>query len=165
MFERVCGLALKNAAIVTTRWDVVGDEKAVVLEQELVSGEKYFEPLCKAGADTFGHNNTRPSALRVMNKVLNNTPMVLQIQEELAKPGATLGQTSAGAQLNMHEDAMIKKHEKEINKLRQEMEDAIKAKDKNWKKELDDELERRQKLVERSQASKEQLKKPPYVPL
>jgi hypothetical protein len=165
MFEKVCGLALKNAAIVTTRWDMVGDDRAIELEQELVTGERYFAPLCRAGAVTFGHNNTPASALRVMYKVLNNTPIVLQIQEELAKPGATLEQTAAGSQLSTDLDAMIKRHEKEMKKLREEIAGAIKAKDKDLQNELDDELAKRKEEVERSQASKEQLKKPPYVPL
>ncbi|KAI0292778.1 P-loop containing nucleoside triphosphate hydrolase protein [Russula brevipes] len=165
MFEKVCGLALKNAAIVTTRWDMVGDNRAIELEQELVTGERYFAPLCRAGAVTFGHNNTPASARRVMYKILNNTPIVLQIQEELAKPGATLEQTAAGSQLSTDLDAMIKRHEKEMKKLREEIADAIKAKDKDLQIELDDELAKRKDEVERSQASKEQLKKPPYVPL
>jgi hypothetical protein len=29
MFEKVCGLALKNVVIVTTRWDVVGNDRAI----------------------------------------------------------------------------------------------------------------------------------------
>jgi hypothetical protein len=80
MFQNICGLALKNAAIVTTHWDVVGDERAVDVEQELMTGERYFAPLCRAGAVTFGHNNTRASAQRVVYRLLNNTPIVLQIQ-------------------------------------------------------------------------------------
>jgi hypothetical protein len=164
MFEKVCGLALKNAVIVTTRWDMVGDDRAAVLEQELVTGERYFAPLCRAGAVTFGHNNTPASALRIMSKLLNNTPIVLQIQEELSKPGATLEQTAAGSQLSMDLDAMIEKHEKEIKKLREEIADATKAKDKDLKFELYDQLTSQEEEVKRSQASKEQLKKPPYVP-
>jgi hypothetical protein len=163
MFEKVCGLALKNAALVTTRWDVVGDERAVNLEQQLVTGEKYFAPLCRAGAVAFGYNNTAASAVRVMYKLLNNNPIVLQIQEELAKPGATLGHTAAGSQLNTNFDAMIQKQEKEMRRLREDMAEAIKARDKDWQKDLDDQLAKRKELVERSEVGKEQLKKPPYV--
>jgi hypothetical protein len=56
VFDKVRGLALKNAVVVTTRWDVVGNEKAVELEQGLVTGQRYFKPLCEAGANTFGHD-------------------------------------------------------------------------------------------------------------
>jgi hypothetical protein len=128
MFEKVCGLALKNAVIVTTHWDVVGDERAVGLEQELVTGARFFKPLCDAGASTFGHNNTRGSAQRVINKLLNNNPIVLQMQEELNEPGVTLEQTSAGSQLSEDLGALIKKEE------------AMKAKDKAWQKERRDEI-------------------------
>jgi chromosome segregation ATPase len=157
-------LALKNVAIVTTRWDMVGDDRAAALEQELVTGERYFAPLCRAGAVTFGHNNTPASSLRVMSKLLNNTPIVLQIQEELAKPGATLEQTAAGSQLSTDLDAMIKKHEKEMKRLREEIADAIKA-SQNEARQLRQRLAILEEQVERSRASKKHLKKPPYVPL
>jgi len=129
VFEKVCGLALENAAIVTTRWDVVGYKKAVELQKELVTGERYFKPLCQAGATTFGHDNTRESAQRVMNMLLNNNPIVLQMQEELAKPGTTLEQTAAGSQLSAHLDAISRKHEADMKNLREEMEGALKEKD------------------------------------
>jgi hypothetical protein len=97
LFQKVCGLALKNTVIVTTHWDVIGNDRAVELEQELVMGERYFKPLCDAGANTFGHDNTRASAQRVMYKLLNNNPIVLQKQEELKMTGMTLEQTPDGA--------------------------------------------------------------------
>jgi hypothetical protein len=134
MFEKVCGLALKNAAIVTTRWDVVGNERAVQLEQELVTEPRYLKPLCDAGANTFGHNNTRGSALRVMNKLLNNNPIVLRMQEELRTPGVTLQQTAAGSQLSEDLGALlVRKHEAEMRKVREEMEEDMKARVKVFK--------------------------------
>jgi hypothetical protein len=162
MFEKVCGLALKNAVIVTTRWDVVGNERAVELEQELVTGEQYFKPLCEAGANTFGHDNTRGSAERVMRKLLSNNPIVLQMQEELAA-GMTLEQTAAGSQLSADLDALIMNHEAEMKKVLEEMQDAINAKDEAWQRELSDELAKFKEDMTRSFASKEQLKKPMYV--
>jgi hypothetical protein len=162
MFEKVCGLALKNTVIMTTHWDVVGNERAVESQQVLVTGQQYFKPLCDAGASTFGHDNTHASAQQVMNKLLSNNPIVLQMQEEL-KAGMTLEQTAAGSQLSAHLDALRKKHEAEMKKLREEMEDAMRAKDDAWKKELNDELaklrEDRAKLME----DMEQLKNRPYV--
>jgi hypothetical protein len=139
MFEKVCGLAIKNAVIVTTGWDVVGNERAVALERELVTGERFFKPLCDAGASTFGHDNTRRSAWRVMYKLLSNNPIVFQIQEEL-KTGMTLGQTAAGSHLSANLDVVIKKLGSEIKKVQEGMEDAAKAKDKALQKELNDEL-------------------------
>jgi hypothetical protein len=162
MFQRVCGLALENAVIVTTHWDKVGDTRAAQLEQQLVTGEQYFKPLCDAGATAFGHNNTSESAERIMDSILTNIPMVLQMQEEL-EAGKTLEETSAGSELRADLNAAIKKHKAEIKKVREEMEEAMKAKDKVWQKELDDELARLREDVKRSTASKEQLKKPPYV--
>jgi hypothetical protein len=164
MFEKVCGLALKNAAIVTTHRDVVGDERAVGLEQELVTGARFFKPLCDAGASTFGHNNTRGSAQRVIDKLLNNNPIVLQMQEELNEPGVTLEQTSAGSQLSEDLGALIKKHDTEMKKVREEMEEAMKAKDKAWQKELKDELAKLKEDNAKAAKSKEALKNPPYVP-
>jgi hypothetical protein len=164
MFQKVCGLALKNAAIVTTRWDVVGNERAVELEQELVTGKQYFKPLCDAGTSTFGHDNTRASAQRVMYKLLNNNPIPLLIQDELKK-GLTLEKTAAGSQLSADLDAIIKMHEAEIQKVRKELQDAIEEKDRAWQKELNDELAKLREEITRSAQSKEKLKKRPYVAL
>jgi flagellar biosynthesis chaperone FliJ len=164
MFEKVCGLALKNVVIVTTRWDREGNERAVRLQQELVKGERYFKPLCDAGASTFGHDNTRGSAQRVVDKLLSNNPIVLQMQEEL-ETGMTLEQTAAGSQLSAELDAIIKKHEAEMKKMREEMEGVRKAKDEVWQKcqELNGELAKLKGDVAKLIASKEQLKRPPYV--
>src|ERR1700753_1229050 len=99
MFEEVCGLDFENIAIVTTHWDaaLAANKRPVELEQELVTGKKYFKPLCDAGAHTFGHNNTRDSAQRVMDMLLNKHSIILQMQGELDQPQATLEQTSAGS--------------------------------------------------------------------
>src|ERR1700755_3042624 len=165
MFEKVCGLALKNAVLVTTRWDVVGEERAVELEQELVTGPRFFKPLCAAGATTFGHDNTHESAQRVMDRLLKNIPIVLQMQEELKTPGVTLEQTAAGSQLSDDLSAMIKKHEAEMKKVREEMEEAVKAKDEALHKELLEELAKLKEDKAKAAESKEGLKKPPNVPL
>jgi flagellar biosynthesis chaperone FliJ len=99
-----------------------------------------------------------------MHKLLSNNPLVLQIQEEL-KAGMTLEQTAAGSQLSADLDVVITTLRAEIKKVRKEMEDAIKAKDKAWHKVLNDELWKLKEDMSRSFASKEQLSRPPYVPL
>jgi hypothetical protein len=160
MFQRVCGLALENAVIVTTCWDMVGDERAAQLQEQLVTGEEYFKSLCDVGATPFGHNNTPESARRIAVKLLTKIPMVLQMQEEL-KAGKTLEETEAGSQLSGDLSALIKKHEAEMKKLREEMEDAMEARDKAWQKELNGMIAGLMEDVKRYTAGKEQLKQPP----
>jgi hypothetical protein len=154
MFENACGLALKNAVIMTTHWDVVGNERAVRLQQELVTEQRYFKPLCDAGANIFGHDNTRGSAQRVVGKLLGNNPIVLQMQEEL-KTGMTPEKTAAGSQLSADMDALRKKHEAEIKKVREEEEAAMKAKDEARRKKLNDELARQKELNDELARQKE----------
>jgi len=131
------------------------------LEQELETEEQYFKPLCDAGATTFGHDNTRGTARRVMYKLLNKNPIVLQMQEELSMPGATLQQTAAGAQLETDLNAIIKGQEAEIKALHEEMEDALKAKDEPRSKVLNDELALLKEERDNATKSKETLKKLP----
>jgi hypothetical protein len=97
-----------------------------------------------------------------MNKLLSNNPIVLQMQEEL-KAGMTLEQTAAGSQLSTDLDSLRKKHEAEMKNMRREMEDAMKAKDDAWQKELNDELAKLKEERARLIASMEQLKNRPYV--
>lgn len=149
----------------TTRWDEAGNDRAVELERELMMGERYFKPLRRAGARMFSHDNTSASARRVVNMLLNNDPAPLQMQIELARPGATIEQTAAGSQLNTDLDAIAKKHNAEMKKVREEMEEAAKAKDQAWQKELNDELAMLREDAKRNAESKEQLRQLPYVPL
>jgi len=122
-----------------------------------VNGKRYFKPLCEAGSTMFRHNNTRETALSVMDLLLKNNPIVLQIQEELSKPGATLEQTTAGSQLSADLSATIKKLEEKIKNMQKDMEDVIKAKDQAWQKRLDDELAKFARLNE----EKDKLMEPP----
>jgi Skp family chaperone for outer membrane proteins len=98
-----------------------------------------------------------------MYRLLKNSPIIFQIQEEL-KGGMTLEQTAAGAQLSADLDFIIKKHEAEIQKVHEEMEEAAMAKDESWQ-ELNGELAKLKEEVTRLTANKEQLKKRPYVPV
>jgi hypothetical protein len=128
-----------------------------------VTDEEYFKPLCDAGATSIGHNNTRASAQQIMGQLLNNIPIVLQMQEEL-ETGKSLEETAAGAEISAELSAAIEKYEAEIKKVRKEMEDAMKAKDKAWQNKLNVKLGKLQGAVERSStAGKERLKLPPYV--
>ena len=143
---------------------MVGDERAVDLEQELITGKNYFKPLCDAGATPLGHNGTGASARRVMNKILNNNPIVLQIQEELSKPGATLEQTAAGSEISTNLDRVIRMHEAEMRKLREELQDAIEARDSTFQQELRDELAALKEDLNNATERKEKLKQSRYVP-
>jgi Skp family chaperone for outer membrane proteins len=100
----------------------------------------------------------------VLYKLLNNNPIVLQMQEELKK-GMTLEETAAGSQLSADLDAMIKKHEAEIKKVREELQKALEEKDKAWQKKLNDELAKLREEITKLAQSKEKLKKRPYVAL
>jgi hypothetical protein len=92
----------------------------------------------------------------VVHKLLNNNPVVLQMQEEL-ETGMTLEQTAAGSQLRADLDAEVSKPRAEMKKVREEM----RAKDEAWQ----DELAKLKEDMTRLTASNEQLKKLPYVPL
>jgi predicted phage gp36 major capsid-like protein len=93
----------------------------------------------------------------VIYKLLGNNPVVLQMQEEL-ETGMTLEQTAAGSQLSADLDASIMEHEAEMNKVLEEMEDAMNAKDEAWQRERSDELAKLKEDMTRSFASKERLR-------
>ena len=65
--------------------------------------------------------------------------------EELTKPGAMLEQTAMGSQLSMDLDGAIKNLKVEIKKVHEEMEDAMKVREKSLQKELSDEVTRLRK--------------------
>jgi len=129
-----------------------------------LNGKRYFKPLREAGSTTFRHDNTHESAQLVMDMLLEKIPMVLQIQEELSKPGATLEQTTAGSQISTDLGAIINKLEEKIKNMEKKMQEAVKAKDQAWQKSLIDELAKLKEDVKRATESKEQLRQRPATP-
>ena len=133
MFRKLCGdEALKNVVVVTSRWDDLQEKDRDAMgkrEKELMETPgKFFEPLIAAGGRFLRHDNTARSARRIMEAFLKNEPLPLQIQVEM-RNGKTLEETAAGSELAAEMEKLMDKHSSEMKNLKEEMAEAIEAKD------------------------------------
>jgi hypothetical protein len=85
MFQKLCGeRALQNVVIVT---NMLGDDPL-------------FKSALDKGSIIARHDETLPSAQKIIHRFLHNHPLPLRIQEELVDEGKDLSHTGAGEQLN-----------------------------------------------------------------
>ncbi|KAF8153679.1 P-loop containing nucleoside triphosphate hydrolase protein, partial [Mycena galopus ATCC 62051] len=125
MFRKLCGDdALKNVAIVTTRWDDVQEKDRGAIERRegelMKTPGRFFEPLIAAGGRFLRHDNTVGSARRIMETFLAKDPIALQIQLEM-RDGKTLEETAAGSELAAEMKKLMDKHSSEMKDLKAEM--------------------------------------------
>ena len=156
MFRKLCGdNALRNVVIVTNMWGEVNPEVGKRRETELRGN--FFKPLLDMGARMIRHENTLPSAERIIRLILGNHPLPLRIQEELVKEKKIISETGAGEELNRAIKAQIDKHQEEMRMFRDEMTQAMKDKDEEVKRRLDVEMKGLEKKVESLQKDRDKL--------
>jgi len=150
MFRKLCGdSTLQNVVIVTNMWGEVDPEVGDAREAELIREDIFFKPVLDKGAQMARHTNTTPSAEDIIRLVLNNHPLPLRIQTELVTEHKDISETGAGEELNRELAAQIKKHKEDMRVLKEEMQQAIRDKDEETRRELEIETKRMQKEIAR----------------
>ncbi|KAL0067898.1 hypothetical protein AAF712_005066 [Marasmius tenuissimus] len=152
MFKELCGEnTLKNVAIVTNMWGEVSRDVGEIRETELVNEDKFFKPVLDKGAQIVRHDNTPETARAILLHLVQNQPLPLMIQTELVDQGKSISETAAGAELNRELMEQIRRHERAMRELQQEMQEAIKAKDEETRRELEVETKKLQAEMARVQ--------------
>ena len=148
MFRELCGEDnFKNVRIVTTNWKHVDDSEGNRREAALARGA--FKPLIDGGAEMIRQDKGLESARLIISGLIKKTPVTLKIQAELSA-GSTLGDTSAGAVIIEEMKELQKKHEKEMDELKKELEEAVNTNDEQWKAELAEERRKLEELMARA---------------
>ena len=93
-----------------------------------------------------------------MSQLIHQTPIMMKIQEELNK-GRTLGDTSAGAMIIGEMKELNEKHDKEVEELRKEMEEALMANDEELRLELDEDRRKLEGMMARAEEDRKTLEK------
>ena len=135
MFRKLCGEStLQNVVLVTNMW---GDESMAVNEsREREIFENFLRPAINKGAQMARHHDTTESAHNILRMIINNDPVVLQIQRELVDENKHITDTEAGEMINQEIRHLIKKHEAELNEIRYEMRRALQERDEETRREL-----------------------------
>ena len=138
MFRKLCGEStLKNVVLVTNMWERVEKNVGEAREKELA--EVYFKIALEKDAQLTRHHNTTLSAHEIIRRIMKNDPAPLLIQRELVDERKDIKRTAAGEAVNEELNEMIKRHEAEMNALREEMRVALEEKDEWMKKILEEE--------------------------
>ena len=156
MFRKLCGdSTLKNVVIVTNMWGKVEEGVGKAREEEL--SVIYFKPALDKGAQLARHHNTTQSSHDVIRRIMKNSPTPLQIQRELVDDHKDIKDTAAGAAVNEELSMLIRRHENEMNTLREDMRQALKEKDEETRKELEEETRRIREQMDKMRVDSEAL--------
>lgn len=152
VFKRLCGpKAMPMVRLVTTRWETLEEgsplcETAQQHEKQLTSSDKFWAPLVKDGAEVFRHWGGRASAMNILKSIMQMAPSEpLAIQVELVHLGLEVAMTQAGIVVEEQQKRLELQHQREVEELKGEIVEALKAKDEQLSRELAEELEAQQK--------------------
>lgn len=156
MFCKLCGeKAFCNIIILTNMWGEVTPERGAAREIELATDDLLFKPILDGGAQMARHENSVQSAHAVILSLIEHSPVALRIQEELIDEHKDIADTGAGQELGRELAALIRKHHAQLAELQTELDEAVRAKDMQSKKELEQarkDIEERISRAERDRA-------------
>ncbi|KIK52224.1 hypothetical protein GYMLUDRAFT_50024 [Collybiopsis luxurians FD-317 M1] len=121
MFHNLCGYdAMKNVAVVTTRWDLFTKTEGAGQEREIRTNPSFFKDAITNGAGLIQH----------LTNTTHLTQEILSIQKELMNENKSLHETAAGAELNCELREQIQKYKDEIEQIKAEMKERQQKGDK-----------------------------------
>jgi hypothetical protein len=147
--ELVGDYALGNVVLATSHWSRVSSEEGIRRETELKN--TFWKDLISRGAIMTRYSGDQRSGNALIDLLIDKRRIVLDIQRELVDEGKKLIETTAGHVLNEEIIKLQKKNEEELKKLKEEMDAAMRNRDKNAQEELElkKELERQIDLTKR----------------
>lgn len=131
-FRKLCGPdALKKVMLVTTMWDLVRKEEGEARETELLGMEDFWGWMMEKGSSFDRHYNTEDSAQKIVHKLANRSTngVVVDLQRQLVDEKRTLGETSAGREV---ESELLKQKERwkqERREIEEDLQAAIQRRD------------------------------------
>jgi peptidoglycan/xylan/chitin deacetylase (PgdA/CDA1 family) len=168
MFKELCGPeGLSSVVLATTMWRGVEMDRALQREQQLVTSPKFWAGMIAKGSKVMRQDQEAESAMAIVDYlVARKRPVVLDIQRQLVDDNMTLDRTSAG----MEVQAEIAKHrelyQKKLDEYKQEMQAAIRAKDKesqdeilSLRREIEQKLKKDEEDRLKLQADKDELRR------
>lgn len=120
MFRKLCGRDnLSGVRLVTTMWDTVTLEKGEAREKELCKPDGRWSSMIASGSTVRRHDGSLQSAQTLVREMLDNTAMIVKLQQEIAD-GKALIETDAGAFINEQISIIQKTYQEEIEALKEE---------------------------------------------
>lgn len=159
MFRKLCGdKGLQNVVIVTNMWGEVTLEKGKQRESELAEHDDFFKAALSKGSSMIRHDNTRHSAHAILRRVLQNSPVVLEIQEDTVDRGIDISMTAAAAEMDREIKAAAERGEAEAELIKEEMQEISRIKAEKAALVREREAEKREEEMARIAAEQRRLK-------
>lgn len=163
MFKKLCGPdALKNVILATTMWERVSLEDGERREQELERTSEFWGEMIMRGAQVKRHQNNANSAWSLVDIFASRSSTrrkaVLTIQQEMVVQHKPLDKTDAGIEL---ESSLVQEREKwsqELERTRDDMREALAAKDKESLEQLRETEAKMNKKIDEIERAREELK-------
>ena len=145
IFRELCGeTSLKNVVFVTNMWSEVPHDIGEARERELAS--KILKPALDKGAQMVRNHDTEQSAHDIIRRIVNNHPVVLQIQRrELEDEQKDIVNTAASDAVNAELVEAARRHEAELRRVEGERARALREKEEVRRK-VEEERRRREEI-------------------
>lgn len=168
MFRKLCGPAgLRSVACVTSMWSLCSAEDGERRERQLLEQNDLWKYLLDNDAKSFRHNADKASAEHILRHLIfQRAPVTLDIQREMVDRNMNLSQTAAGKEVQGDLDKVREQHEHEMKEIRSEMEEAIREKDaerqkelQNYQRMIQEQVDKQEAEMRRLEAGREQLRR------
>lgn len=132
MFEELCGgSSMDSVVLATTMWGACSGNEDLKRtftsrHEDLKSNQNFWGPMADQGSSVFEHQDTRESALKIMEHILQKQQRpVLQIQREMVESNLDLDETSAGQEVKRELIEQKKRFEARYQQAQEDMRKAI----------------------------------------
>ena len=126
MLRSLCGTPnLSHVILATTMWDKVTEKEGDDRERELLAEGKFWGDLRADGATVRRYDYTEGGAMALINQLLQMSPIVFQIQREIAVEKKRLRDTDAGHEVDRSLARLKKEHKDDLLAVRQELTQAM----------------------------------------
>ena len=131
VLQKTLGTSMfSSLAIVTTMWDITDPKIGVAREQELKSD--FWLPFLEQGSFVFRYDNSRSSALLIIEAFMTKAKGTLQIQHEMVDQHKMLNDTEAGQALNAELNQLKLEFERQLDSVKDLAREDIRPAGRNW---------------------------------
>lgn len=157
MFKKLVGdKNMHSVILVTTMWGKVSREDGEERLRQLTGTDRFWGGLMRCGASCRSYKSRPADARYIVAKVISNEPIVTQLQNEL-EGGVKLVDTMAGQEVTQGLENLKMQHQKDIESLKREMQEAERERDERAAKQLQEQYQQLQREQRAASEAKEKL--------
>ena len=158
-FRKLVGSgSMKSVALVSTMWSASSGAEEEDRDRLLRETPQYWGEMIGEGALPCRHYNTRESALSILEPLMQMKPTTLNLQRELVDEKKDLNWTEAGREVDKEMTLQREALERRIEDTKDEMTQALAAKDEKWIADLAADQEKYQRKIDDTRSAQEEMK-------